>query len=134
MFFVLIVFQIASMSFNYGKNIKISYDGYSVQIKYAADVLQKTLLEQGYTIVKDKPDFTIILEIDKQKLTSESFEIQLSYSNIKIKGGDEKGIIYGCNSLSEDLRNKIPLGKIKAKSEAPKLPFRAIKFDLPWDT
>ena len=36
--------------------------------------------------------------------------------------------------MAEDLRNGVGIQNIKAKSEAPKLPFRAIKFDMPWDT
>lgn len=43
-------------------------------------------------------------------------------------------MIYGSLSLEEDVRNGIPLQQIKSVSEKPKLPFRAIKFDLPWDT
>ena len=134
MFFFLILLQIAAMNFNYAKSVKISSDEKSVQIKYAMDVLQKTLSEQGYCLVQNKPDFLITLEIDKQKLGSEAFKVLPSNRNIIIKGGDERGIIYGCNSLAEDLRNKIPLENIIAKSESPGLPFRAIKFDLPWDT
>jgi len=65
---------------------------------------------------------------------SESFSISPQSSTIIIKGGDERGLIYGSLSIAEDLRNGIALKNIRAKKEKPYLPFRAIKFDLPWDT
>jgi hypothetical protein len=36
--------------------------------------------------------------------------------------------------LAEDIGNGIPLNNCKAKNEKPFLAFRAIKYDLPWDT
>ena len=120
--------------YNFAQSIKISFVDESVQTNYAADVLQKALSEQGYIVSEDKPDFLITLKVDSSNLSSEAFQINPGKSNIVIKGGDGRGIIYGCNSLAEDLMNKIPLKEIIAKKESPKLPFRAIKFDLPWDT
>src|SRR5438067_991936 len=68
------------------------------------------------------------------RLSKEAFSIIPLLNNINITGGDERGLIYGCYSLANDIRNGIPLKNCKAKNEKPFLPFRAIKFDLPWDT
>ena len=53
---------------------------------------------------------------------------------IKLEGGDERGLLYGSFSLAKELANGVPLGQISDRSETPHLPFRAIKFNLPWDT
>ncbi len=131
---VLLVFLISVVNSSSAQSIKIVSDYESVQTKYAAKVLQKALSEEGYRIVKDKPDFLITLKIDSLNLKPEAFEINPGEKDIIIKGGNGTGIIYGCNSIAEDLGNKIKLDKIHAKQESPRLPFRAIKFDLPWDT
>jgi hypothetical protein len=43
-------------------------------------------------------------------------------------------LIYGALSVVEQLRNGVCLKDIKAHGEAAALPFRAIKFNLPWDS
>ena len=65
---------------------------------------------------------------------AESFSIKKEGQAIHVIGGDERGLIYGCESLAEDIRNGISLTNIKTKTEKPFLPFRGIKYDLPWDT
>ena len=133
-FFGLLVFLISVLQSNFAQNVKIVSEDESVQTKYAAGVLQKALSEQGYVIANDKPDFRITLKIDSQNLKPEAFEINPGKRDIVIKGGNGTGLIYGCNSIAEDLGNKIRLKDLKAKRESPLLAFRAIKFDLPWDT
>ena len=64
----------------------------------------------------------------------ESFSISRSANTITITGGSDRALIYGCLSLAEDIRNGIALKNIKPKKEDAFLPFRAIKYDLPWDT
>ncbi len=133
-FFILAVFLSSITGFNFAQSVKVVSDDQSVQTKYAADVLQKALSRYGYFIVQDKPDFLITLKVDSLNLKPEAFEIDPGEKDIVIKGGDGTGIIYGCNSIAEDLGNKIRLKDLKPKLESPKLAFRAIKFDLPWDT
>lgn len=132
----LVLFNVFILAINiyHAQNVKIVSDDNSTQSKYAVKVLKNSLSNQKYSITGGKYDFLIELNIDKKKLSAEAFEIHPHKNKIKITGGDERGIIYGCNSLAEDLQNKITLGKITVKHESPRLPFRAIKFDLPWDT
>ncbi|HET9276769.1 MAG TPA: hypothetical protein VFN95_01245, partial [Flavitalea sp.] len=78
--------------------------------------------------------YTIQLKIDANQLGPEAFSIERNATLITVTGGDERGLIYGSLSLCEDVRNGIPISRITAKTEKPHVPFRAIKFDLPWDT
>lgn len=105
----------------------------SLQQTYVDSILKAALEGQGYKIVNASPDFTIRFSIDN-KLGKEAFSIRTSPKQISVAGGDGSGLIYGGLSIAEDLRNSIALQNIKARSEKPKLPFRAIKFDMPWDT
>lgn len=116
------------------QKINFVFDKNSIQQTYGKNLLQDVLQSHGYKVVETKSDFTIELVYDKINLTPESFQVIPAVNKIIICGGDERGLIYGCNSIAEDIRNKIPLKKIVSKKESPVLPFRAIKFDLPWDT
>lgn len=115
------------------QSVYLDYDKSSSQVKYAAGVLEKSLTKKGITIKEKQADFNILLEVNPE-IGREAYSILTDGSKITIRGGDERGIIYGSFSLAEDIRNGILLKQIRSKSEAPKLPFRAIKFDLPWDT
>ncbi|MEO8406152.1 MAG: hypothetical protein ABI480_16205, partial [Chitinophagaceae bacterium] len=111
----------------------INYTTTSSRQIYAAGVLEKTLLQQGYKINKSKTDYIIDFRLNGN-MAAESFSIVPQKGKIIITGGDERGLIYGSLSLAEDIRNKILLKNIRSKKEKAYLPFRAIKFDLPWDT
>ncbi len=116
------------------QSVNINYDLNSVRQLYAAGLLKKALHDQGYILDNAAPDFQISMRIDSQLLTAESFSVSFSGRIISIHGGDERGLIYGCLSLAEDLRNGIGLKNTREKNEKPFLPLRAIKYDLPWDT
>jgi hypothetical protein len=116
------------------QNVKLLYDNSLSQASYAADMLEKSLLQCGYTLKEGQADYTISIAIDASKLDSEAYSIVGERTHITINGGDKKGLIYGSLSLAEDLRNGIALQRIKARSESPNLTFRAIKFNLPWDS
>jgi hypothetical protein len=112
----------------------VRYNQASPQQQYAASVLYNVLPKK---IVNTNPagvSFNIDLAVDPASLSPEAFSITPSGKTIKITGGDERGLIYGALSLAEDTRNGISLKDCKPKKEKPFLPFRAIKYDLPWDT
>ena len=115
------------------QSIKLVCDSSSSQIMYAAGVLEQSLVKQGYSLTKGKADHTVSLLI-KDDLGDEAFQVVPGQKNIVINGGDGSGLIYGSFALAEELNKGMSIQKIKAKEESPKLPFRAIKFDLPWDT
>ena len=116
------------------QSVRLQYDSSSVKAKYAEKMLHQALLEKGYTIQKDKSDYSISIKINSQNLKPEAYILQPEKNKITITGGDGTGVIYGSLSLAEDLRNGISLSNMHERSESPNLSFRAIKFDLPWDT
>src|SRR5688572_16380373 len=111
--------------------VRLRY-GASPQEAYAADVLKESLVKKGYVINNNtKPDYTISLQVNATRLGKEAYSLGLEGKNITIEGGNGSGVIYGALSLTEDLANGIPLERVNGRSEAPALPFRGIKFDLP---
>ena len=130
--FIVYFIGLAHLAFSQG--VSLVYDNSLPQAKYAAERLEKSLLEQGYLLKEEQADFIISLAVDAGNLGSEAYAILLDGKEITVTGGDESGLIYGSLSLVEDLQNGIPLQNIKARSESPNLPFRAIKFNLPWDS
>lgn len=51
---------------------------------------------------------------------------------VEIIGGDTVGAMYGALDIAEQLRQGAALDRIDAKTAAPRFPFRAVKFNLPW--
>lgn len=128
-----IYFFAAFLFIGQSQSVSVLFDNTSPIQNYAATTLQQSVLKKGYSIKKSGASYLINFLINK-KLGSEAYSLERGSQKITITGGDDKGILYGALSLAEDLRNGITLQNIKTKAEAPKLPFRAIKFDLPWDT
>lgn len=115
------------------QSIAIHFNQTSRQQQYAASVLEKNLKSKGYAIKETSSGYAIDLAINTA-LGEEAFTIKPAGKTIAITGGDERGLIYGCLSLAEDIRNGIALQSCMAKTEKPFLLFRTIKYDLPWDT
>ena len=115
------------------QTVTINFDKTSPQQNYSALRLENALKEQGYKLATSPATFQINFLLET-KLGPESFTIKKEKQTISIAGGDERGLIYGCLSLAEDIGNGISLNNCKTKNEKPFLPFRAIKYDLPWDT
>ncbi len=121
-----------SMAFS--QQVSIQYDSTLPQAKYAVDVLKKALVAKGYTLSHIRPAMVIALSTIDNQLEAEGYEIRVTAKQIRVTGGDERGMIYGSLSLAEELRNGNRLEALKSRSEKPHHSFRAIKFDLPWDT
>ena len=116
------------------QGVSLQYDTSTVQVKYAVKMLRKALLEKGYSIQKRESDYSISIIINSEILKAEEYILKPNGNKITITGGDGTGVIYGALSLEEDIRNGVTLSNVSERSESPKLQFRAIKFDLPWDT
>lgn len=130
---LILFYLIFLTSLHYSQTVSLVYNSSSPQINYAAKKLSNALYEKGYKISNNNVEFFISFR-ETKTLKPEGYEIEKEANKIKISGGDGRGIIYGTHSVIEDLRNGIPLKNIIEKSENSYLPFRAIKFDLPWDT
>lgn len=129
LYFILHVFVLTTIC----QTVSIKFDDASLQQNYGALRLENALKEKGYRFPATPASFHIDLLLET-KLGPESFTIKKEKQIISIIGGDERGLIYGCLSLAEDIGNGISLSNCKTKTEKPFLPFRAIKYDLPWDT
>jgi hypothetical protein len=113
--------------------VSIVYDKASPQAKYAVEMLGKTLTSKGYTL-NAEADIVITLSTNAKEQEAEAYTIRKDGKKITVTGGDKRGMIYGTFSLAEEVRNGGRLEAIKSQSESPHYSFRAIKFDLPWDT
>lgn len=127
-------FFLGCILFAFSQPVKIVYDKALPQATYAAEMLGKSLAAKGYALSDAKAAFVIRLSINAKQLEEEAYSISTGSKTIAIKGGDSRGMIYGSLSLAEDIRNGSRLEAIKSRSEKPHYTFRAIKFDLPWDT
>ncbi len=125
--FFIVLIALAQITF--AQSVHVQYD---TQAAYAAQRLEASLLDQGYTLTAGQADHRISFALDTNKLSSGAYTIQPEANKIMVTGGDVSGLIYGSLALAEDLRHGIPLPNIKASTESPVLPFRAVKFNLPW--
>ncbi|MBD2755751.1 glycoside hydrolase family 20 zincin-like fold domain-containing protein [Spirosoma validum] len=108
----------------------------SRQSAYAAQQLASALTAKRYVLrsKSQSVDYTIRLEQPNSQLGPEAYAVDKQNKQITITGGDGRGLIYGSLSVVEDIQNGVALAQLKSRREQPHLPFRAIKFDLPWDT
>jgi hypothetical protein len=117
----------------FSQRVALQYEKTLPQAEYAASRLQEALRRQGYSVV-DKGEYTIHLNSDSVALGKESYVLWRNGKDVTIAGGDARGMIYGSLTLAEDLMNGLAVEAVRAKSEKPHYPLRAIKYDLPWDT
>lgn len=110
-------------------------DGISAD-DFAIRQLVAVLEEKGIVgRVGDKGAFEIRLSIEKPEISEEGYHIRLNGNQgIDIVGTDPTGLLYGIYALEEQLSNGVKISSIKAEEVRAALPFRAIKFNLPWDS
>ncbi len=108
-------------------SISITFAGKSSgPVDYGLDKLKKQLSASSLS------DVTIDVK-QSESLGDEAFSLQVSNKQITVTGGDDVGVMYGLLDAAEQLRLKEgKLNAVKAKSVAPRFPFRAVKFNLPW--
>ena len=69
-----------------------------------------------------------------EELGTEAFHIQKKEGVVYVIGGDERGLMYGILDLKAQLEITHSLSQVEEKTEQPRFPFRAIKFNLPWSS
>ncbi|ULC60495.1 hypothetical protein MBM09_05770 [Flaviramulus sp. BrNp1-15] len=114
-------------------SVQITLSDNSPQQQYAFKKLSKNLNENGYNLIENDAEISIQFQLDST-LGKEAFNIKNLGKTIILEGGDQTGLIYASNTIIENLYNGITLKSIENQSDTPKLGFRAIKYDLPWDT
>ncbi|HSU29271.1 MAG TPA: hypothetical protein VLJ68_12880 [Chitinophagaceae bacterium] len=130
----LVVSLCLSLAYAFSQMLFLNFDIKSPPQVYAISTLMKTVDQRGDRFKKDHDGFVITLSINAKQLGPEAFEIKASWNKILVIGGDDRGVLYGTLAIAEDIRNGIEFEDIRSRKEKPFLPFRAIKFDLPWDT
>jgi hypothetical protein len=117
--------------------VSIEHDVGSPQARYAARRLGEALRAGGYEVRASTPGargFVVRLAVRPERLPAEAFALTPAPATLAIEGGDGRGLIYGALAAAEAVRNGARLGEIRASREEPRLEFRAIKFNTPWDT
>ena len=132
--FFLITVLVGCFSYAFPQPVNIVYRQASLQARYATEKLKETLVSKGYTLSNQKAAIVITLSTNAKQLHEEAYTIHGNGKSIAVTGGDNRGMIYGALSLVEELQDGSRLEAIVSRSESPHYPFRAIKFDLPWDT
>ena len=117
------------------QRVGVQYDYTLPQANYAAEILKFSVLKRGYILNDGESDYQIILQVNSSSgLGKEAYSLSPEGRKITIVGGDATGLIYGTLSLAEDFRNGVSIQNVRKRSEVPRLAFRGIKYDLPWDT
>ncbi len=120
----------------HAERVYLLHDADSPQAAYAARKLGQALADSGHTLLEKRDGYQrlISLATHPERLAPEAFQIIPEAKVITIYGGDDRGLIYGALALAESLRNGTPLADTPFSEESPKLEFRGIKFNLPWET
>lgn len=116
--------------------VSIAYDSSSAQANYAATQLHAALARKHYTLVAvgQPGDVRVELAVTPGKLAPEAFAIAARPGSLTITGGDNRGLIYGSLAVVEQLDGGKTIRTLQSATEKPSLGFRAIKYDLPWDS
>ncbi|AOS45473.1 hypothetical protein Verru16b_02554 [Lacunisphaera limnophila] len=118
------------------ERVYVLHEAGSPQAAYAARKLGEALRGQGHEVLAERAgyDRLVSLAIHRERLGPEAFLIIPEGKVITVYGGDARGLIYGTLALADSLRQGTPLGEVKAAADQPRLEFRGIKYNLPWET
>jgi hypothetical protein len=131
---VLLLVLVASRVF--AESVYLEHDRGLPQAVYAAGRLAAALEERGYQVAAERghEDWLIKIGVIAGHLEPEAYAIVPEDGRrIVVNGGDGRGILYGSLALAETVRNGARLEQIRAADARPRLAFRAIKHNLPWD-
>ena len=130
-FFVPAIFLLLSCNKS-NLTIYLDVNRSSPQIIYAVEKILELKLSNSVTFSDDNPELIIHAGLDSVNLRSEAYKITVKDSLIEISGGDPVGLMYGLLEVKNQL--KTGSRSVQSKEESPALMFRAIKFNLPWDS
>ena len=118
------------------QSISIDYDASSAQANYAATQLRAALARKHYTLIGlgQPGEFRVELSLAPGKLAPEAYAITAGRNSLTVSGGDGRGLIYGSLAVAEQLDRGRTIRTLQSATEKPSVGFRAIKFDLPWDS
>lgn len=104
------------------------------QISFALAKLRQQCVESDIYPISEGGKYTLHIGKDST-LGSEGYRMyENNRYSMGIRGGDITGIMYGILDLARQIRHTGSLDDITFGEYSPHLPFRAIKFNLPWDS
>ncbi|MDV3307294.1 MAG: hypothetical protein LOY03_00560 [Cyclobacteriaceae bacterium] len=119
----------------FGQNVYLLYNKSVPQETYAARMLAQSLRERKHTVMEDRKGYDVLINMAiDEALPDAAFAIIPEGKVITVKGGDNRGLIYGCLSLAEEVRNGTALRDVVGRKEEPRYALRAIKHNTPWYT
>ncbi|MEM9673606.1 MAG: glycoside hydrolase family 20 zincin-like fold domain-containing protein [Bacteroidota bacterium] len=114
--------------------VTLVFDVAYSQSEFAVARLSKQLKSSGYELVDAGGHYSIMIQGGQDEMTDEGYTLSVNETDIKIKGNDSNGMLYGTLELAAQLRQYGSLDSIKGRKEQARFPFRAIKYNLPWDS
>lgn len=111
--------------------IKIESGNNEAQVLYAINRLEEASGESHYKLSSRNADIIIKASI-AERLGPESFTIAAENNVVVVEGGDATGLMYGLLEIKEQLEKGNQV--IQDVQESPHLNFRALKFNLPWNS
>jgi hypothetical protein len=115
-------------------NIIVDLDVHSTarQVVYGVEELIELQQTNSIAFSDSSADFTIRATVDTVQLKHEAYKIVSKNNLVEVTGGDAVGLMYGLL----EIKNQLKSGKatVESKEESPNLQFRAIKYNLPWDS
>jgi hypothetical protein len=98
----------------------------SPQVRFALEKLTET------SGTDDAAEIAVAIRPDAPGLRREGFRIVRVGGGLRLDAADATGAMYGLLDVAEQLRMGGSLAAVQEKTEAPRFPFRAVKFNLPW--
>ncbi|HZP02350.1 MAG TPA: hypothetical protein VFD30_18850 [Terriglobia bacterium] len=105
-----------------GGSIRIKEGGAGPLVDFGTAELRAAL-----NLISEAPEITLTLIQGKP----ESFSIRRVGNFITIEGGDFQGLMYGALEVAEKLTIARDLSAIHDETQSPRLPVRALKFNIP---
>lgn len=113
----------------------LEYDSANTGARYASQRLSATLASRNYQVSDTAQRDTFRIRFSLQRgMSAEAFDVAPRRGSLVITASDSRGLIYGALSVAESLAHGTALERLKPRRETPTMRFRAIKFNLPWDS
>jgi hypothetical protein len=105
----------------------------SAQAQYARRRLLETFAEPAVSKPRRNTRVVVELAVDPS-LGAEAFTVRSKHRRVVITGGDPRGLVYGALETRAQLLNGTAIDALAATGATPRLAFRGIKFNTPWDS
>jgi len=117
--------------------VALLYDKDCAPIAFAAGRVREALAGAGWSVLSGDgaakgTGTSVRIEVSRERTAPESFALRREGACLRVLGADPAGAMYGGLDLAEQIRTAGSLEGVRERSSAPRFPFRAIKFNLPW--